>query len=113
MDNSHGYLKLPKQLVKKEDFFLIIEKYDKVEINKNTGKLNNPALIRFTPFVYIPQIYISNITGSCKKYKDLKIPILNGIQSTSNTISYKVLLKLIEVQKKHNLNLGIAKELKS
>jgi len=110
------YLRLPKFMARKVELSLYLEKYDKLEINRNLNKgLKDPTKIKVIPYASISRDHIHTILGCCKKYAaELKIPILNGVQSAKidGSISYKTLNKLIAIEEQYNINLGIPKTIK-
>lgn len=115
MNNNHAYLRLPKILVKKEEVGFLLSKYDKIESQKNDCKLKDNSVIRIIPYIYINFNDFSTLLGSCLSYKELKIPLLTGLQSakSNNCISYKILKKLSDLEKELNLNLSISKDLRN
>jgi len=114
MEHSHAYLRLPKILVNKKEVYNLIDKYDKIEINKQINKgLVNINVTKVIPYLYIKFDDLATIIGCANKHSDLNIPILSGIASSKSNpmISHKTVRKLMEIEKKHSINLAISKDI--
>jgi len=108
-------IRLSGKLINRNDLFKWFENEDvvKIEIKKHeNSNLRNKDLCRV--YIYIStedKSEIGAILGSCAKHGELKIPYLQGIstQKMNGWLSVKMINKLTEIEKEHNLNLSIPK----
>ncbi len=113
MKNNHAYLKLRSIVIKKDNLHTLLDKYDKIEILKNRNTFKDSSIIRVIPYVYIPFQDFSTILGVCANCS-IKNSFITGIISSKNTgtISYKNIIKLLELEKQFNVNFSISKTIK-
>ena len=113
MKNGHAYLKLRSVLIKKADLGAVLDKYDKIEILKNRNTFKDNSIIRIIPYVYIAFEDFSTILGMCTSC-NIKNSFITGIASSKNTgiISYKNIIKLLELEKEFNINFSISNNIK-
>ena len=113
MKNNHAYLRLPKIIVNKNEVGFLLDKYDKIEFSKYY-KLDDITRVKVIPYVYIKFEDYSTIIGACV-INTLNIPLLTGLRASKNTgvISYKIINRLIEIEKKYNINLNISKDIRN
>lgn len=108
---SIAFIKLPKRIVKKEDFFEIIKNYEKIEIQKHLIKgLKDTNVTKIRPYITIPVSEYNKLFELLYEYKSTN-NFISGLISTRflNTISHKHIIKLIEISEFHNFKLPFSK----
>lgn len=108
---SMVYIKLPKQIVKKDEFFEIINQYEKIEILKSANKnLKDNNVIKIRPCITIPASEYNKLFEMIYYYK-CGNNFISGLISTRflNTLSHKHIIKLIEFCEFHNFKIPFSK----
>ena len=108
---SMVYIKLPKQIVKKDEFFEIIKNYEKIEIQKHIIKgLKDNRVTKIRPYITIPFSEYNKLFELLHEYKSTD-NFISGLISTRflNTLSHKHIIKLIEFCEFHNFKIPFSK----
>lgn len=106
-----AYIKLPKQIVKKEEFFEIIKQFEKIEIQKHAIKgLKDNRVTKIRPYITIPASEYNKLFELLHEYKS-NDNFISGLISTRflNTLSHKHIIKLIENSEYHKFKLPFTK----